>query len=362
MGDGAMGNGSMAGAIARPLTVALLTTTADRAAWDAMAIAHPQTHFMQSWAWSSFKAREGYQVARLALIDADRAIVGGCLVLAYGGRGPTWLLSPGGPLLPVGWEAEAIALLSESLAALAQDWGAIGWRIEPQVAADPRPAWLSGFQRSPADLVPVETVVVDLDQPAPDRLAAMKPKGRYNLRLSQRHGVTVDFAADPQIMPLFYDLFWQTVQRHQFFGEPYRCFLNLAQTLMPAGLLEVAIARWQGRPLVAAAIVYWGTTATYLYGGRVDDAPPVMAAYALHWAAMERARSRGCRHYDFYGYTRDPHHGYAKFSQFKGQFGGRVVQQVGAHDRLFYDRLAATVLELLQHWHADSIDPQEITP
>lgn len=73
-----------------------------------------------------------------------------------------------------------------------------------------------------------------------------------------------------------------------------------------------------------------------------------MANYALHWAAMQRAKSKGCHFYDFYGFTRDPQHSYAKFSQFKSQFGGRFVSTIGAHDHFFYDQLADTLIQVWQ--------------
>ncbi|UBF25203.1 peptidoglycan bridge formation glycyltransferase FemA/FemB family protein [Kovacikia minuta CCNUW1] len=149
-------------------------------------------------------------------------------------------------------------------------------------------------------------------------------------------------------------------KRQRFFGEPYGFFINLCQTLFAANMAEIGLATWKGEVLSAILLIYWGTPyptpqsphptsrATYLYGGRSPHHPQVMASYGLHWAAMQRAKARGYHSYDFYGYTRDPNHGYAKFSQFKRQFGGTPVTTIGAHDYFFYDRLADTLVGIFK--------------
>jgi peptidoglycan pentaglycine glycine transferase (the first glycine) len=175
----------------------------------------------------------------------------------------------------------------------------------------------------------------------------MKPKGRYNVNLSQRRGVEIEFTTDSQAIPLFYDVFRQTVQRQQFFGEPYGFFINLCQTLFATQIAEIGLARWRGKLLAVMLVVYWGDRAIYLYGGRSAEHPEVMAAYGLHWSAMQRAKAKNCQLYDFYGFTRNPSHGYANFSRFKSQFGGFLVTTTGALDCFFYDRLADTLISLL---------------
>ncbi|MFX5603178.1 peptidoglycan bridge formation glycyltransferase FemA/FemB family protein, partial [Acinetobacter baumannii] len=68
----------------------------------------------------------------------------------------------------------------------------------------------------------------------------------------------------------------------------------------------------------------------------------LMGGYALQWEAMRRAKAEGCTIYDFYGFDafRSSEHPYARFSQFKSQFGGKPVRLIGAHDLFFTDRLA----------------------
>ena len=330
------------------LTIRALTLS-DRPTWDALTQMGAGGCFMQSWAWADFKELEGYQTFRYGIF-AQETLVGGCIFHIYLRENSTNLVfAPGGPILLPEFAVAGMPLLIAQAKQLAQKSGAIAFRIEPLLSE--KPDELNGFVRAPVDLLPCETLLIDLQPSEAEILAAMKPKGRYNIRLSQRHGVETRFMADSQAIPTFYDLFWETVDRQQFFGEPYGFFINLCQTLFAANMAEIGFATWQGQLLAAILVVYWGDRATYLYGGRSTEQSHRMAGYGLHWSAMQRSKARGCTLYDFYGYTDDPKHGYAKFSQFKRQFGGTPVKLIGAHDYLFYDQLADTLINLFKQLH-----------
>ncbi len=325
-----------------------LLTAQQRSNWDDLVQAVPQGCFMQSWAWADFKELEGYKTFRYGLFTDTDDLVGGCIFHFYPHHSQANLLiSPGGPILTEPWVEIGMKLLLQQAEKLASTYGAIALRVEPLLTE--KPTWLnSEFVRAPSDLMPSETLLINLQISETEMLAAMKSKGRYNLRLSGRYGVTTEFTTDDRAIPQLYDLFWETVERQNFWGEPYGFFINLCRTLFTVNMAEIGLATWQGQTLAAILVVYWGDRCTYLYGGRTDQHPEVMASYALHWAAMQRAKQRNCKVYDFYGFSTDSNHAYAKFSRFKRQFGGTVVKTMGAHDYFFYDHLADTIIGLLQ--------------
>lgn len=321
--------------------------TAAQQDWDAFIKNHPNGCFMQTCSWADFKEIEGYKTFRYGLF-LNNQLIGGCICYLYPqSNKANLLIAPGGPILPEEYAASALQLLLHTAEKLAQELGAIALRIEPLWTS--KPADLKKFVRAPADLLPSETLLIDLTPELSEILAAMKPKGRYNIRLSQRYGVTTEFSSDSQKIPVLYELFWETVQRQKFFGEPYGFFINLCQTLFKSDMAEIGIAYWQGEIIAAILVVYCGQVATYLYGGRSLAHPQVMANYSLHWEAMQRAKLRGCPFYDFYGFTQNVNHSYAKFSQFKSQFGGQPIKTIGAHDYFFYDQLADTLISLFQN-------------
>ncbi|MBK1986611.1 peptidoglycan bridge formation glycyltransferase FemA/FemB family protein [Sphaerospermopsis aphanizomenoides BCCUSP55] len=320
-------------------------------AWNLLVKATPHGCFMQTTVWADFKELEGYKTFRYGLFLNDE-LVGGCIYYLYPHTNKANLLiAPGGPIL-LEMESElGMQLLLNTGEILAREQGAIALRIEPLWTE--KPDYLKSFVRAPADLLPCETLLIDLRPNIEQIFASMKPKGRYNIRLSQRYRVKIEFSNDSQTIPLFYDLFWETVERQKFFGEPYGFFINLCQTLFAENMAEIGLATWNGEILAAILVVYCGHTATYLYGGSSFLHKQVMANYGLHWQAIQRAKLRGCQVYDFYGFTHNPNHSYAKFSQFKSQFGGSYIKTIGAHDYFFYDQLADTLISLFQRLARD---------
>jgi peptidoglycan pentaglycine glycine transferase (the first glycine) len=333
--------------------IAPLDTT-HQAAWDALVAAHPAGGFMQSWAWSAFKELEGYQVVRLGVVDGGR-LRGGALAYAFPSTAEAGLVAvPDGPLLD--WAApdatETFQALVGVLCRAAPARRAVVLRIEPRLPAPAdaaaEPVALRGLPRAPVDLVPDETLEVDLG-PEPAMLAAMRPKGRYNIRVAARHGVEVASSVDPADVHALYAVLEETAGYHGFLLEPKSFFINLALALFPT-MGRLTFARYKGVTLAAALTVRHGGTVTYLYGGHLPLFPHVMASYALHWHVMREAAADGYRVYDLYAYVPPDRldHPYAGFSRFKEKLGGRHVRRLGSRDLVFYDRLTDAALDALR--------------
>ena len=317
-------------------------------AWEALAAANPAAGLMQSLHWAGFKRQLGLRTLHLGLFDGD-ALVGGAIGYAAADHhGASLLVMPEGPVLP--WHdepraLEGLRLLRQAAERAAPEFGALAVRIEPRLSP-PRPRMLRGFGRAPVDLLPVETLYLDLAAPPDALLAQMQPKGRYNIRLAARHGVTISQDRSPAAARRCYALLDAAGRRDDFFVEPPTFFEQLAEALCPPGLVRFLFAEHAGETLAAIVLATYGLRATYLYGGVANRKRNLMAGYGLQWAAIQAARQAGCAIYDFYGYEPHgaPNHLYAGFSRFKRQFGGRPVRLIGAHDLFFLDRLADVVV------------------
>ena len=92
----------------------------------------------------------------------------------------------------------------------------------------------------------------------------------------------------------------------------------------------------------------FGHEAIYLYGASGDEQRNVMPNHALHWAAIQWAKARGCKWYDLWGVPEgrgevvSPNEEGERTSplpdslaQFKRGFGGEVVQYTGAWDYIY---------------------------
>ncbi|NTW01019.1 MAG: peptidoglycan bridge formation glycyltransferase FemA/FemB family protein, partial [Oscillochloris sp.] len=272
--------------------------------WESLVQANPASGVMQSLHWAEFKRRQGLRTLHLGIF-ADDNLIGGALCYAPQEQaGPGLLVLPEGPVLP--WEDQSLAramlkTLIVEAERYAPDYNALALRIEPHIAP-PRPRLLRTFRRGPVDLVPNETLYVNLNQSPEAILAQMHPKGRYNIGLAARRGVAVSEDRSPEATYRFHELLQEVAQRDDFFIEPLAFFADLIAELGPPGIARLFFAKHASDILGALLLITYGQRATYLYGGVANQKRNLMAGYALQWAAMLAARAAHCASYDFYGY------------------------------------------------------------
>lgn len=213
-----------------------------------------------------------------------------------------YLFIPRGPVVDMARLASEE--LHRALTEIAEASGA-GWiRVEP-VSAEALEMLRSAFGHSrvvsaPRDTNPRETLMVSLDGGPADWLVRMKPKTRYNVRLAEKHGVTVRYSRESQDMELFLSLISSTANRKAISPHPKAYYRNFLSAL-PEDMCTVAIAEYQGVPVAAALLVFFEGTAYYLHGGSGDHHRELMAPFFLHFKCMEEAKRRGARRYDFGG-------------------------------------------------------------
>lgn len=312
--------------------------------WDQLITENPATGIMQSLHWAAMKRRQGLRSVHFGIFDCGELCGGAIMYASRQAAGAGILVVPEGPVVP--WDdgikcGEYLRALSEACQAYSLQHGVIAWRVEPRLPPPP-PAILREFGRAPLDLVPRETLYLDLNRDEDTLLSAMKPKGRYNIFLSERRGVIVTAHESADVVEEFYAAVSAASERDGFALESREFFEHLAHTLCAAGCATFFLAKHEGDLLGALLLVKHGNRATYLYGGTTDIKRNLMGGYALQWAAIKHARNSGCSVYDFYGYVphHSPDHEYGRFSRFKSQFGGRAVKLMGAHEYFFLDTLA----------------------
>jgi len=196
---------------------------------------------------------------------------------------------------------------------------------------------LWNLKKAGSNILPSNTIFVNLKDDSSALLARMKPKTRYNIGLSLRRGVEVRMAGLEEL-PLWYALYAETAARNNFYLhdiEYFRVVLTARanDTQSPADVL-LLIAEHDNRPLAAMFLVISGNRATYLYGASSGESRQFMATYALQWKAMEIAQSCSCHEYDMFGISpaSDPSHPMYGLYRFKTGFGGEQYHGMGCWD------------------------------
>lgn len=193
------------------------------------------------------------------------------------------------------------------------------------------------LRKANTDILPSNTIMMDLNKTEDTLLGNMKPKTRYNINLSGRKGVKVR-SMGLESLDIWYELYRQTAARNHFFLHDisyFRVVLSARanDTLSPADVI-LLVAEVDEKPLAAMFLVIAANRGTYLYGASASDNRNCMATYALQWRAMQIAKEKGCTEYDFFGVSprADVSHPMYGLYRFKKGFGGDMYHRLGCWD------------------------------
>jgi peptidoglycan pentaglycine glycine transferase (the first glycine) len=330
-------------ATTEPSAIAQPLPDADRwGAWDRFVEATPEAGFMQSSSWARFRSRVGYEHF-VVMLKEQNAIVGGALVAKWAhAPGRCFYYIQDGPVLPSD-ETFAAQIFAAVLARIedhrrAEDTLVSHLRIEPRWLR--APGFVQGFRSTTLNdnfIEPRSTLCIDLRPPEADILAQMKPKGRYNIRVAQKHGVVVVEDNSEQGLADFMRIQRRTAARQGVDAKPPGYFRALVSELNAACRVSVYFAQYRGRRLATALVVTFGARVTYFFGGSLVLHRRVMAPYLLHFEIMRAAKAAGFECYDLWGVEPEnqPDHPWHNISMFKRKFGGVEVDLVPTLDYVF---------------------------
>lgn len=327
----------------------------------------PGFNLQQTAYWGRLKKQQGRQARAFDIITEKEDSISGDLLVVLRNIGPNALMAyvPFGPeLLPEGMRRGPwLEKLSEKLRPGLPDdcvfirydlpWQS-PWVDEPdrytkdsQWKGSPKARvqemrmnfdteyW--NLRKAPTDLLPPDTVLIDVASGRKRILARMKPKTRYNIRLAAKKGVRVRDAG-PKGLDAWYSIYRETAKRHgmslnnkDYFAS---AFMVKNRDIDSPANVHLLLAEAGGRPLAGIIMAVAGTRATYLYGASSSEQKNLMASYAVQWEAISIARKEGCREYDLFGIspTPDPSHPMYGLYRFKTGFGGQKLHRHGCWD------------------------------
>lgn len=241
------------------------------------------------------------------------------------------------------------------------------------------------FVKSFEEMQPEHTMILNIKKRKEDILAGMKQKGRYNIKIAQKHNVQIRKSRQ---IDNFYKLYEETAMRQKITYRNKEYFHALLDNLEPKGYCELfeaittqtnadltptnaeltqkdnyhpeqsegsqqfsnlamseeakptsdsneTMKQCDNEIVLAAAIVsFYKGRATYLFGASSNEMRNVMAPYLLHWYIISEAKRRNIAEYDWFGIAPNdnPRHPWAGVTRFKRQFGGNQIQLMGSWD------------------------------
>jgi lipid II:glycine glycyltransferase (peptidoglycan interpeptide bridge formation enzyme) len=314
--------------------------------------------FLQTNFWGELKGEFGWRRHCFAFTgkgDDGRSCSGRILVLERRlFRGLSFAYLPHGPLFDPGVPTEAegtpasspdrrtefLVLLSRALRTklprgcifIRYD---LPWYTVGEGGA--RPGLSRPLVQASMDVQPPDTVLLDISRGEDEILAGMKPKTRYNIKLSEKKGVEIRLS-DERDLDSWYELYRETSKRDRIalHGKDYylRLFTLAREYGKGAPEVRLYMASVDGRDIAGIVTLFTGKTAVYLYGASSNAERNRMPAYGLQWRAILDAKAAGCSSYDFFGIppNDDPNHPMHGLYRFKTGFGGSIVHRAGCWD------------------------------
>lgn len=315
----------------------------DERAWEAFVRSQPESQFLQSWRWGEFQVAVGRGVERFVVVDGG-SIVAACQAIIQ--RHPLGVVSYNiyrGPVVSERLPPDAyqravnhlLALLETSAARARTTYIHVEPSIEERhVAARlfrERPGW-----RAAPSSQPRATLILSLTPDEETLLSSMHEKTRYNIRLAERKGVTVERLREPDAVSAFLRLQHVTARRDGIRLHRDSYYEALLRILAPVDRAELFLAWFDGDVIAANIVVRYGDTVTYVHGASGDRSRNVMAPHLLQWRQIQWAKSLGARWYDVWGIapsTAGDKHSWAGITRFKKGFGGEERQYLGAFEK-----------------------------
>lgn len=332
-------------------------------AWDSFLERNPKCGFMQSSWWADFRLTSGYEHFAV-ILKSRNTIVGGAVVMKLSYTdGSCFYYIPDGPVIPegesIGEEIFNAILNAVDERRIKEGQTVSHLRIEPRWNSLPK--FVTGFQPvapfSDPYTEPRNTLYINLTFSEEEILAQMKPKGRYNIRVAQKHGVAVVEDMSEKGLSDFINLYCSMAERQGIEAKPTEYFEIMISLLESLNKGSIYFAEYKSKRIAAAIVVYFGNRATYFFGASTVEHKNVMAPYLLHFEIMRKAKILGYEVYDLWGIApqNETNHPWNGISTFKRKFGGEEVKLVRTLDYVYnkkaYDLYleSESKVEIMQH-------------
>jgi len=296
--------------------------------------------------------------------------------------GKSYLYSPCGPVFNLGdyykkIDKESFDLYLKEIEKIIKSENSIFLRIDPQIDFKSNSNLIEtrdylydffinkfGFKISEEQKQPEITLMIDLEKTEEEILEQMHQKGRYNIKVAEKHNIKITKTRENNSNELnkFFELTSQTTKRDGFFGNNKGYYQELLKNIDCAYLYSA----WNGSKIIASAITtFCGDKAIYYYGASSNEDRNLMAPYLLQWQMIKDAKNEfNCKTYDFLGVAPEilnindkytilegfakhefntlqeaekfiEHHKYNGITNFKTKFGGRYASYQGAMDKIY---------------------------
>lgn len=316
-------------------------------AWNQVIRQHypPIGAFMLTFEWGEFQKELGRNIKRYMVIDEKATVLAAfTIVQHFLPGGFSYGYAPRGPVISEGaiengQILEVLKTIRDFARKLMSEL--IFLRLEPALVAWPLKLYEEGFQIPPYYIQPRYNLAVELKGSMEEVLASFHGSTRSNVHRAENRGVTVKIknSLTEEDYQQFFLMIKETIKRNSGVNAyPSEKYFRLLMKTLPtlsginaAQSLTLGIFYGYQNELPAGAhfVLFFGDTATYLYGASFSNRLSSKVTTYLHYTAMEEAKKRGLKYYDIGGIDEKR---WPSLTNFKRQFKGKEFAYVGNID------------------------------
>jgi lipid II:glycine glycyltransferase (peptidoglycan interpeptide bridge formation enzyme) len=247
-----------------------------------------------------------------------------------------YLTVPAGPI--INWDdKELVSAAFAEMKNIAVLNSCVFVRIRPQLLEDEFSKQIFQVNNARAAQMHLHaelTSRLDMGKSEDELLAQMRKTTRYEIRKAQKLGVTIETSKDENDVKQFYDYQLETAQRQKFVPFSYKFLLEQFKVFFAADKALLYTAKFEGKILAQAFIIFYGSEAVYHYGVGTEEGRKYPGAYLIQWEAIKEAKKRGQNYYNFWGVAseEEKQHRFYTISIFKRGFGGKDTHYLHAQD------------------------------
>jgi lipid II:glycine glycyltransferase (peptidoglycan interpeptide bridge formation enzyme) len=326
-----------------------------REIWENFIQSQTEYTFLQSWNWGEFSATMGHKIFRLGIFE-NNELIGAALVVRIKAKRGTFLFVPHGPILIQNskWNKSVandgkiqnynkkVKILINYLKDIANEERCSFIRISSLLERSEK-NWQMfrdlGFRKAPIHMHAESTLLLDITKSEEELLANMRKTTRYLIKRMGKEGVEIN-TENPPLGDAFLKLQEKVAERKHFIVFSKKQIKNEIKIFNTDAQLEIFNAAYNGKVIASALIIFYGYRAFYYQSASYTKNKNISAPYLLVWRAIQEAKKRNCKLFDFYGASPadKPNHPWAGPTLFKLGFGSERVNYLPAQDLILNPR------------------------
>ena len=283
-----------------------IKTVTTKEEWEKFLLSQSPNSFLQSWNWGVFNEAIARKIFRLGAYE-DNELVAVCLLVKQETRLADYFYCSRGPILD--WKNEKLfKSLLQKTKELAKEEKVDFVKMDPLLPETPEYNQFFaeyGFKRAVTFVQVEDAWSLDLSKSEEELLADMRKTTRYLVRNEPKQGVHIELSASQEDIKDFVDLLFETAARKSFVNHTKSYYIKQFEIFAGDDQMRIFKSIRDGKVQAMAVIVFYGETAHYLHGASRPEAGSV--GYSLQWAAIQEAKRRGLRYYNFWGVVKDKH-------------------------------------------------------